>query len=127
MRMHPKDLKTVLKDNIIKYIYAIEQGDYDEEKGGTKKTWDIVLTDAPMVGRAEKFEEQHEEIPPKPPSRWAREEGEPIVLTEASCKWKYSETFRFTTQKVRALTPKAIDNPRVCTLHPPLIMDINIY
>jgi len=58
--------------------------------------------------------EQEEEIPPKLPG----EDGEHIVLTEATCQWKYSTTFRFTPQKVRAVTPHSINKPKVCSPAP---------
>lgn len=61
MRMHPEDLGAVLDDNVVKYIYVIGYDEEDEASGTTRKTWDVVFTDSPVVDREEWYEENKPE------------------------------------------------------------------
>jgi len=66
----------------------------------------------------ERHLEKGKGAPIGPSSSWVRTADEPIFLIRASCRVKYSESFRFTPRSERRLTAKSIRKRKVYNITP---------
>ena len=99
----------MLKDEVVRYVYVVEHVKVGG-KGGTERIIDIVLSDTRMMGT------EDNPVPCGTAGSSIRrrcQEGGLIVLAEATSEWQYSETFRFTTVRLRPITARSISTPQV--------------